>query len=203
MTAVEAGADLAAVARHRLADLHNVEVETSRFEDWDAGRRSFDVVVAASSWHWIDPAVGWRRARDLLRPGGWMALIGNVVVRRTGEAEVYAETADIHERFSPGNPGWGHPPLEDEVSAASHGWGLVHDPSGLFGPTTARWYPLVQWFDGQGFADLLRTTSLYRELAAEVREPLLEAIADRIRTTMADRVPRRYLSVLRIGHRAG
>jgi hypothetical protein len=46
-----------------------------------------------------------------------MRLLGNVVVRRPGEPEVYAETADLHEGLSPGNPGWGHPPLEDEVRA--------------------------------------------------------------------------------------
>ena len=44
------------------------------------------------------------------------------------------------------------------------GWGLVNDPGGLFGPTIVRWYPAVQWFDGDGFADLLRSTSLYRRL---------------------------------------
>lgn len=33
-----------------------------------------------------------------------MALLGNVVVRRPGEREVYAETADLHERYAPGNP---------------------------------------------------------------------------------------------------
>jgi hypothetical protein len=65
-----------------------------------------------------------------------------------------------------------------------------------------RLYPTVQWFDGYGFADLLRSTSLYRGLDPVVREPLLEAIADRIRTRMGDRVSRRYLSVLRVGRRA-
>ena len=64
-----------------------------------------------------------------------------------------------------------------------------------------RWYPLVQWFDGAGFADLLRSTSVYRRLDPAVREPLLEAIAERIRTEMDDRATRRYLSVLRAGRR--
>jgi SAM-dependent methyltransferase len=199
VTAVEPGAEMAAVARRRLATLPNVEVETSTFEQWDDRGRRFDVLVAAASWHWVDPAIGWRRAHDLLSPGGWMALIGNVVVRRPGEPEVYAETADLHERFSPGNPEWGHPPLEDEVRPTDQGWGLVEDPGGLFGPTIVRWYPTVQWFDGNGFADLLRSTSLYRQLDPSVREPLLDAIAERIRTRMGDRAPRRYLSVLRAG----
>jgi hypothetical protein len=135
----------------------------------------------------------------VLQPGGWIALLGHVVVRRPGEPEVYAETADLHERASPGNPDWGHPPLEDEVRTSDESW----DPGGLFGPPIVRWYPTVQWFDGDGFADLLRSTSLYRRLDSDVREPLLDAVAERIRTRMDDRAPHRYLSVLRAGQRAG
>jgi SAM-dependent methyltransferase len=203
VTAIEPGTGMAALARQRLAAFGNVEVENSTFEEWDDGGRRFDVLVAASAWHWVDPSIGWRRAYDVLRPGGWVALLGNVVVRRPGEPEVYAETADLHERFSPGNPDWGHPPLEDEVRMTDEGWGLVKDPGSLFGPTIARWYPAVQWFDGDGFADLLRSTSLYRRLESDVRDPLLDAIAERIRTQMGDRASRRYLSVLRVGRRAG
>lgn len=201
VTAVEPGEELAAVARRRLAEFDNVRIETSKFEDWDARGRRFDLLVAASSWHWVDASIGWRRAHEVLRPHGWAALLGNVVVRRVGDVEVYAETADLHERFSPGNSDWGHPPLEDDVLATTRGWGLVADPGTLFGPTTVRWYPAVQWFDGAGFADLLRTTSVYRRLDPEVREPLLHAIAERIRVRMDDRAARRYLSVLRTGQR--
>jgi SAM-dependent methyltransferase len=203
VTAVEPGAGMAALARQRLADFPGVVVENSAFEEWDDAGRRFDVLVAASSWHWVDPSVGWRRAHEVLRPGGWMALLANIVVRRPGEPEVYAETADLHEQFSPSNPGWGHPPLEDEVRRTGESWGLPKGPSSLFGPTIVRWYPAVQWFDGDGFADLLRSTSLYRSLDSDVRDRLLDAIAERIRTRMGDRASRRYLSVLRVGRRAG
>jgi SAM-dependent methyltransferase len=201
LTAVEPGAGLAELARRRLGAFENVTIEISTFEDWQDRGRRFDVVVSASAWHWVDPSIGWRRAHDLLRPGGWLALLGNVVVRRAGEPEVYAHTADLHERFSPGNPDWGHPPLEDEVRAADNGWGLDSDPGALFDPPVVRWHPTVQWFDGAGFADLLRSLSLYRRLDPDIREPLLEGIAERIRMRMGDRAPRRYLSVLRVGQR--
>jgi SAM-dependent methyltransferase len=202
VTAVEPGTDLAALARQRLAAFGNVEVANSTFEEWDDRGRRFDVLVAASAWHWVDPSIGWRRAHEVLHRGGRTALLGNVVVRRPGEPEVYAETADLHERFSAGNPDWGHPPTEDEAQMQGEGWGLGNDPGGLFGPAIVRWYPTVQWFDGDGFADLLRSTSLYRRLDREAREPLLDAVAERIRTRMGDRASRRYLSVLRVGRRA-
>ena len=202
VTAIEPGGGLAALARQRLAGFGSVEVENSTFEEWDGGGRRFDVLVAASAWHWIDPSTGWRRAHDLLHPGGWMALLDHVVVRRPGEKEVYTETADLHERFAPGNPDWGHPPLEDEVRTEGEGWGPVHHPGNWFGQAIVRWYQTVQWFDGAGFTDLLRTLSLYRRLDSGVREPLLDAIAERIRTQMDDRAARRYLTILRAGQRA-
>jgi SAM-dependent methyltransferase len=201
VTAIEPGLGMAALARQRLDTFGNVEIETSMFEEWNDRDRRFDVLVAASAWHWVDPAVGWRRAHDVLNPGGWMALLGNIVVRRPGEQEVYAETADLHERYSPRNPDWCHPPLEYQVRTTDEGWGVVNDPGVLFGPTIVRWYPTVQWFDGNGFADLLRSTSPYRRLEPDVREPLLNDIAERIRSRMGDRVSRHYLSVLRVGQR--
>lgn len=195
VTAVEPGPGLAAIARRRLGD---VRIEESTFEEWDDRGRRFDVLVAAAAWHWVDPAVGWPKAHDVLRPGGWIALLGHVVVTRPDEPEVYAETADLHERASPGNPDWGHPPTADEVRAADTEW----ETGGRFGPPAVRWYPTVQWFDGAGFADLLRSLSPYRRLDPRVREPLLDAVAERIRTRMDDRVTRRYLTVLRAAPRS-
>ncbi len=202
VTGVEPGTGMAEVAGDRLAGFPNVRIEVSSFESWDDHGRRFDALVAASSWHWVEPSVGWRRAHEVLDPGGWMALLGHVVVRRPGEREVYAETADLHEQLSPGNPDWGDPPLEEEVRATNEGWGPDMDPGGLFGPTIVRWYPTVQWFDGDGFADLLRSSSPYRRLDSDIREPLLAAIAERIKTRLGNRALRHYLSVLRVGQRA-
>ncbi|MCU4182753.1 class I SAM-dependent methyltransferase [Acidiferrimicrobium sp. IK] len=204
VTAVEPGPGMASLARRNVAGRPNVEVETSTFEEWDERARRFDALVAASAWHWVDPSVGWARARDLLRPGGSVALLSNVVTRRPGEPEVYAATADLHDRYCPGNPNWGHPPLEEEVRAAGPGWGTlerIEDPGPLFEAPTVRFYPHVQWFNGEGFADLLLSVSIYRSLDPDARGALLGAIAERIRTRMGDRVPRRYLAVLRVARR--
>jgi SAM-dependent methyltransferase len=202
VTAIEPGTGMADIATKRLATFPNVSIEVSSFETWANRGRRFDGILAAASWHWVDPSVGWPRAHCAVRPGGWMALIGHVVVRRPGEQEVYAETADLHERFSPGNPHWADPPLEADVRATSEGWGPDIDPGELFRPTLVRWYPAVQYFDGDGFADLLRSHSPYRRLDADVREPLLAAVAEHIRTRMGNRAVRRYLVVMRIGRRA-
>ena len=71
---------------------HGIEVEVGKFEDWDPAGRSFDAVVAAQAWHWVDAEAGARQAARVLRPGGRLALFWNVA--RTADpalAEAFAE----------------------------------------------------------------------------------------------------------------
>src|SRR5579859_7520187 len=58
---VEPDARMAAVARAK-----GLDVEVGRFECWDARGRSFDLVTAAQSWHWIEPAGGVAKAASVL-----------------------------------------------------------------------------------------------------------------------------------------
>ncbi|MFH8618900.1 hypothetical protein ACH4E8_28075 [Streptomyces sp. NPDC017979] len=88
------------------------------------------------------------------------------------------------------------------MRTTDEGWGLADDPGELFGPTNVRWDPTVQWFTGDGFAAHLRSLSPYRRLGRDVRESLLDAVAERIRTRRGDRARRRCLSALRVGRRA-
>ncbi len=69
---VEMGAHLAAHARCNLAGLA-VEIHVAPFETWEAKPHSFDLVYAATAWHWLDPAVRYSRAHQLLRPAGHLA----------------------------------------------------------------------------------------------------------------------------------
>jgi len=63
---------LAQRARVRLAG-YPVVVEVASFESWGARGRRFDLVYAATAWHWIDPAVACCKAHGLLERGGHLA----------------------------------------------------------------------------------------------------------------------------------
>lgn len=67
---VEADARMAEFARGT-----GVATEVAKFEDWDPAGRRFDTLAAAMAWHWIDPVAGARKAADVLRPGGRLALM--------------------------------------------------------------------------------------------------------------------------------
>lgn len=65
-------------AMAELARSHGLDVEVSGFEAWDDRGRRFELLISGQAWHWIDPAVGARRAREVLRPGGTVALFWNM-----------------------------------------------------------------------------------------------------------------------------
>ncbi|MFC6714973.1 class I SAM-dependent methyltransferase [Branchiibius cervicis] len=73
-TCVEPGPALAAAARHNLRAFPDITVRQARFEDLPPDQfEPFDLVFAATAWHWIDPSQRYRQAWQLLRPGGYLA----------------------------------------------------------------------------------------------------------------------------------
>jgi ubiquinone/menaquinone biosynthesis C-methylase UbiE len=75
--AVDPGANLIAIARSRVGDAA-VRFHHGRFEDVRLPEDAYEAVFSATAFHWVDPAVGWRKAAALLRPGGTLALLAHV-----------------------------------------------------------------------------------------------------------------------------
>jgi SAM-dependent methyltransferase len=93
---VEPDPRMAEVARR-----YGVPAEVAAFENWDPAGRTFDTVVAAQAWHWIDPAAGAAQAARVLRPGGRLAVFWNVFQPPPALAEAFGE---VYERILPGAP---------------------------------------------------------------------------------------------------
>lgn len=87
---------MATYARQR-----GLDVEVSAFEAWESADRQFDVVTAAQSWHWVDPAVGTRKAAEVLCPGGRLAIFGHVFEPPDPVAKA---TAAAYRRVVPDSP---------------------------------------------------------------------------------------------------
>jgi SAM-dependent methyltransferase len=77
VTALEPGDRLRALLTKHAADDPGITVRGGFFEDFTAPDGSFAAVVSANAWQWIDPAVSYRTAADLLLPGGHLALVWN------------------------------------------------------------------------------------------------------------------------------
>lgn len=90
---VEPDARMAQIARR-----HGIAVESGRFEDWEPRSRSFDLVISAQAWHWVDPVAGATKAAQVVRAGGRIALFWNA-----GRPEPAArkQLDEVYDRLAP------------------------------------------------------------------------------------------------------
>ena len=100
VTAIEPGLNLIEVAKVRCRGL-DVDFITTYFENWEANRK-FDLIIAATSWHWIKLGIGFRKANEALKDKGVLALFWNLhPLPYTG---FFQEVQEIYKKMVPDWP---------------------------------------------------------------------------------------------------
>lgn len=160
---VEVDAGMAAVARG-----HGIEVEVSGFESWDDRGDRFDLLISGQAWHWVDPDVGARRAAQVLRPGGVVALFWSMddVLEDAHQAldAVYGQLVPHLLEARRARVGRGHGPAVDGLRAAG------------FRDVATRDYPWQRVYTRDEWLDLLSTYSDHHLLPGEQRNALLAGL---------------------------
>lgn len=171
IVAIEPGAALARLARRRLAALPNAAVVQTSFEDWRMEAGVFRAVIAAQSWHWVDPQVRFAKAARALCPGGVLAVFGHVPMDLP--PTIARAFAPIFAALAP-----------ELWTAPAENWYMPSGPlPDLFLRSGAFEYPLHRRYGwsvirtGESLARYLRTTSPYQRLERDRREALLRSLA--------------------------
>lgn len=158
VTAVEPDPEMLAVLADRWP--------AARAEESDAGRLpladgTVDAVLVAQAWHWFDKEQALAEAARVLRPGGWLGLVGNA----PDEADPF-ESA--FERLRPGHRPRAAGPAEDEWDLP--GVSAEHIETARFA-----------WTEQTTVADLralVATFSVYAVMPDDERERELDAVAE-------------------------
>ena len=198
VVAVELGADLAAIARRNLARFPKVEVVTAAFEDWPLPPEPFDLVLAATAFHWVDPSVRTDKVADALRPGGSLATVTTHHVAG-GDESFFAEVQDCYVRWDPDTPTALSLKPADDIPTAHYDLGQ----SARFGPATLRRYEWDRSYTTATYIDLLLTYSGHRALEPTAQRNLLDCIAHLIDSAYGGQITKRYLTELRVAQTVG
>ncbi len=198
ITATELGAELAAQARRNLAGIGDVEVVQEAFETWPplAGP-GYDLVFAATSWHWIDRAVRYQKAWEVLRAGGHLAFWSASHVFPEGGDPFFAELQDVYDEIGEGLP----------PGAARYRPGELPDEraeieaSGLFTGVAIRQFGWEISYDAEGYLRLLDTFSGHIAMAPWQRERLYGAIKEGLARRPDGRLRRGWGAVLHVARR--
>ena len=196
ITAVELGAGMAAVARRNLAAFPQVRIVVAGFEEWPLPAEAFDVVLAATSFHWIDPAVRVARSADALRIGGLLATVTTHHIAG-GTVDFFAEVQRCYERFDPATP----PGLRQQSAAEIPVDDREIRESDRFGDPVFHRYEWDAAYTTAEYIDLLLTYSNHRALPRPRQRGLLDCVAALIDREHGGRIVKRYLSELRIAPR--
>lgn len=172
ITALEPGADLAAIARRKLAAYPGTAVVERRFEDYDLPPEPFDLVVSATAFHWVDPGIRVTKAARALKRGGYLAIIHTHWGLGTNRDTFGARSQRCWERWdTEAEPGFVQPVIADLPASRAE---LADSPS--FGPVEHRVYEQRNDYSTGSYLDLLRTFSNIQGLDAAARDGLLACL---------------------------
>lgn len=193
--ALEMGANLARLAQRHLACFPDVEVRCTPFEDWEPSPE-FDMVVAITAWHWIDPAVRYRHAAAALRPGGLLAFTATEHVFPPGYDSFFEEFQQCYAEVGMGRLPWPPPPPEDIPDSRTE-----IEQSGYFEDVRVIRRLWSEEFTAEEHVAMMRTASDHLLLEADKREWLLGEMFRRIEARPGGRVRKHNLTLLHLARR--
>ena len=194
ITCVELGPELAAAARRNLAAFGQVEVVQGAFEDWPPAGERYDLVFAATAWHWIDPAVRYRRAWELLRPGGHLAVWSASHVFPDGGDPFFAEIQEVYDEIGEGMPpGQGRPRPGELPGVAAE-----IEATGLFTGVRARQFDWELSYTAEEYIALLDTFSGHIAMRPWQRDRLYGEIRRRLALRPDGRLRRHWGATLEV-----
>jgi SAM-dependent methyltransferase len=161
-----------------IARSHGIDVEVGAFEDWEPAGRTFDRVVSAQAWHWLDLPVATAKAASVLRPGARLCLIWSAGSHSDDLAdaldEVYGNVlpSPVHTVFrgyAANRSTDRRSGLEKELAAIT---AVPH-----FDAPTEQWFPWTQTYDRNEWLEQKLTCSDHTALDPDLQERLFEGIA--------------------------
>jgi len=169
------------------------------FEEIERGDEPFDLIVCATSYHWLDPATRARALGGRLRAGGWLALFWNVFGDPRREDHFHDATASLLGELAstPSHTGEAKLPFaldREAVAAELEAAGATEEPVHEELAWTLR-------LDPAGVRALYATFSPIAALGDASRERLLDALATIAEERFGGVVERAMVTPIHFGRR--
>ncbi|MFC5185694.1 class I SAM-dependent methyltransferase [Actinomadura harenae] len=164
---------MAAFARSR-----GLDVEVAKFEEWDASGRTFDAVVSATTWHWLEPNAAAAKAAEVLRPDGVLAVFWHLFDPEPRAAEAFA---DVYARVVPELEAFTRP----QASARGHSTIVDKASDGIratsaFGEPETWEYAWTRDYTRDAWLDHVPSTGIAPRIPAPAMERLLDGLGSAV-----------------------
>ncbi|HSW65666.1 MAG TPA: class I SAM-dependent methyltransferase [Bacillota bacterium] len=199
ITAVELGSELAKKTSKTLAAYPKVRVITGAFEDVKLPSQHYDLVYAATAFHWIDTASKFKKPHTLLKANGHLVIIHTEHVSDESGDEFFYASWPIYRKHGltdtqTDTPGFTLPRLKG-----------LQPPErmdeALFSPESFTVFPMTVTYTSREYAELLGTYSRQLALPRDKRDAFLGEIEELIDTTFGGHLVKHYGMTLTIARK--
>jgi SAM-dependent methyltransferase len=197
LVAIEPDPRLADYLTAELCPSPQIEIVRTSFEEVCFQPGSFDLGVAATSFHWIEQASGLDKVVSLLRPGGWWAMWWNVF-GDPDDPDEFQKASDLLFHELPGSRSWmdGRRPFALNIDVRL---GEMRS-AGLMDTE----HHLMHWtlkMDTAHVVALACSFSQVSQADPQQRSRFLDKLADLAERQFAGRVERRFMTSLYVGRK--
>jgi SAM-dependent methyltransferase len=189
LVGIEPDPALAEFLRARFGD--RIELRATTLEDAEL-EDDFDLAVAASSFHWVDEAIGLAALLRALRPGGWVALWWTVF----GDATREDPFRDVSEPLMRDLP---HSPSQPESGPSfglDAGARVAALEAAAFEDARPHRLPWTHTWDTEGIRGLFESFSPVLAMEPDRREALLDRVAGIAASEFGGRVTKPIVTAL-------
>ena len=197
--AIELGAKLAAFTRAKLAGCPKVRVIQGDFARLDLRHGHYDLVYAATSFHWLDQAAAFRKAHQLLKPAGALALFWHRPVMTERSSQLVEALQSVYQRAAPVlTRDFEMPP---QPAAVSTDYKRLIPASGRFRDLEVRRHHVINEYSADAYLELLSTFSDHIKLPNSQRQRLYAEIRALIKADFDGRALRETVALLYLARR--
>ena len=173
VTAVEISYHLASFLERKLGADNRLKVIRSSFEDAPLSVSSYDAVVSATAYHWVQPQARLEKPAAILKPHGRLAVIDTNQVASPVDRGYFERVRPIYEKH--GQAGEKHRQLPTAGDVVPDMFGELAASSQYDDVRFFR-YPWDQRYTSREYADLLRSYSGSQSMPEEEREALIREL---------------------------
>lgn len=175
-----------------------LQVRAESFEEALLPAGSFDLGVAATAYHWLEPGVRGRKIFQALAPGGWWAMWWTVFSDPFGRDEFFEATQGLFNGLDTTPSFKGGAALPFGLDVAARREELMTVGFETVEHETIRWGTVL---DARQIAALYGTFSQVARLAAEEKARFMERLNGIVDRQFAGRVERRFVTPVYLARR--
>ncbi|BBC22588.1 class I SAM-dependent methyltransferase [Pseudanabaena sp. ABRG5-3] len=199
LLSLEPNLEAATLAKQNCAEYPQVEIQNLAFEEWELERDRFDAVLAATSWHWLDPAIAYEKSAAALKANGVLILLWNTPPQL--DEQTYQLVDEIYQSIAPSIPLYARHEGRKTHQADFLKFSQTIIDSGHFHHLSYDSSVYKVTYSLDDYLLLLSTLSPYIALTEETRISLFAKLREALYRNRGDRLNLSFISAFHVAHK--